>query len=139
MFFNSTCGLGVESKLLNPLGSFCCCSCCCLYSCRKTSQRTNFLTKYFGVQLHSQVCSKQFFNLTLKASPNLHMNLQLNHIYNSDLESLLYVKHGFNWIYSGKRTFLEVQWEKAMAPHSSTLAWKIPWTEGLVGCSPWGR
>ena len=21
------------------------------------------------------------------------------------------------------------QWEKAMAPHSSTLAWKIPWTE----------
>ena len=20
-------------------------------------------------------------------------------------------------------------WEKAMAPHSSTLAWKIPWTE----------
>ena len=29
--------------------------------------------------------------------------------------------------------------EKAMAPHSSTLAWKIPWTEGLVGCSPWGR
>ena len=26
-----------------------------------------------------------------------------------------------------------------MAPHSSTLAWKIPWTECLVGCSPWGR
>ena len=23
-----------------------------------------------------------------------------------------------------------------MATHSSTLAWKIPWTE--VGCSPWG-
>ena len=29
--------------------------------------------------------------------------------------------------------------EKAMATHSNTLAWKIPWTEGLVGCSPWGR
>ena len=30
-----------------------------------------------------------------------------------------------------------------MAPHSSTLAWKIPWMEepgGLQsGCSPWGR
>ena len=26
-----------------------------------------------------------------------------------------------------------------MATHSSTLAWKIPWTEGLVGCSPWGH
>ena len=29
--------------------------------------------------------------------------------------------------------------EKEMAPHSSTLAWKIPWTRGLVGYSPWGR
>jgi len=27
--------------------------------------------------------------------------------------------------------------EKAMAPHCSTLAWKIPWS--LMGCSPWGR
>ena len=27
-----------------------------------------------------------------------------------------------------------------MAPHSSTLAWKIPWTgRGLVRCSPGGR
>ena len=26
-----------------------------------------------------------------------------------------------------------------MAPQSSTLAWKIPWTEELVGCSPWGH
>ena len=29
--------------------------------------------------------------------------------------------------------------EKAMATHSSTLAWKIPWQRSLVGCSPWGR
>ena len=29
--------------------------------------------------------------------------------------------------------------EKALAPHSSTLAWKLAWTEDLVGCSPWGR
>ena len=29
--------------------------------------------------------------------------------------------------------------EKAMAPHSSTLAWKIPWTQSLVGCSSWGH
>ena len=26
-----------------------------------------------------------------------------------------------------------------MAPHSSTLAWKIPWTEEPVGCSPWSH
>ena len=29
--------------------------------------------------------------------------------------------------------------EKATATHSSTLAWKIPWTEEPEGCSPWGR
>ena len=26
-------------------------------------------------------------------------------------------------------SFFTVLWEKAMAPHSSALAWKIPWTE----------
>jgi len=26
-----------------------------------------------------------------------------------------------------------------MAPHSSTLAWKIPGWRSLVGCSLWGR
>ena len=25
--------------------------------------------------------------------------------------------------------FIQRYWEKVMAPHSSTLAWKIPWTE----------
>ena len=29
--------------------------------------------------------------------------------------------------------------EKAMAPHSSTLAWKIHGWRSLVGCSPWDR
>ena len=29
--------------------------------------------------------------------------------------------------------------EKAMAPHSNTLAWKIAWTEEPVDGSPWGR
>ena len=28
---------------------------------------------------------------------------------------------------------------KEMATHSSILAWKISWTEDLVGYSPWGR
>ena len=28
--------------------------------------------------------------------------------------------------------------EKAMAPHSSILAWKIHGRRSLVGCSPWG-
>ena len=29
--------------------------------------------------------------------------------------------------------------EKATAPHSGTLAWRIPWQRSLEGCSPWGR
>ena len=29
--------------------------------------------------------------------------------------------------------------EEGMAIHFSILAWRIPWTEGLVGCSPRGR
>ena len=32
-----------------------------------------------------------------------------------------------------------IRTEKVMAPHSSTLAWKIPWQKSLVGYSPWGR
>ena len=29
--------------------------------------------------------------------------------------------------------------EKEMATHSSTLAWKIPWTEKPAGYRPWGH
>ena len=28
--------------------------------------------------------------------------------------------------------------EEGIATHSSTLAWRIPWTEELAGYSPWG-
>ena len=35
-------------------------------------------------------------------------------------------------------TTLGTSQEKAMAPHSSTLAWRIPRQRSLVGCSPWG-
>ena len=33
----------------------------------------------------------------------------------------------------------DMRTEKAVAPHSSTLAWKIHGQRSLVGCSPWGR
>ena len=39
------------------------------------------------------------------------------------------------YIYIYAHTYVE----KAMALHSTTLAWRIPWTEEPVGCSPWGR
>ena len=39
------------------------------------------------------------------------------------------------WVQSlGQKDLLE----KGATTHSSILAWKIPWTEGLVGYSPWG-
>ena len=34
---------------------------------------------------------------------------------------------------------VRVRVRKAMAPHLSTLAWKIHGRRSLVGCSPWGR
>ena len=38
------------------------------------------------------------------------------------------------WVQSlGREDLLE----KAMAPHSSTIAWEIPWTEEPEGYSPW--
>ena len=40
----------------------------------------------------------------------------------------------------GKWWDLGIKLEKAMARHSSTLAWKIPWTwRSLVDCHPGGR
>ena len=43
-------------------------------------------------------------------------------------------------MYLPKKNFVYLtgETEKAMAPHSSTLAWKIPWAEEPGGCSPWG-
>ena len=54
----------------------------------------------------------------------------------------LFVDHDGYSIYS--KGFLPsvidvmVIWEKAMAPHSSTLAWKIPWTEEPGGLQSMG-
>ena len=43
--------------------------------------------------------------------------------------------HGGNAVESlGQESSLE----KEMATYSSILAWEIPWTETLVGYSPWG-
>ena len=34
---------------------------------------------------------------------------------------------------------VHINTEKAMAPHSSTLTWKIHGWRSPVGCNPWGR
>ena len=38
----------------------------------------------------------------------------------------------------GSKPLLILETEKAMAPHSSTLAWKIPWTEEPGGLQSMG-
>ena len=38
----------------------------------------------------------------------------------------------------GSYTFMCLYMEKAMAPHSNTLAWKIPWTEEPDGLQSMG-
>ena len=45
---------------------------------------------------------------------------------------------GQEWLWWSHESKCLVELKKAMAPHSSTLAWKIPRTEEPVGCSPWG-
>ena len=51
-----------------------------------------------------------------------------------------YDKAQFNWdkVKQGLLNQGNISVEKAMSPHSSTLAWKIPWMEE-PGRLPWGR
>ena len=46
--------------------------------------------------------------------------------------------HASNYLYSIYIVLGNYMSEKAMAPHSSTLAWKIPWTEGPGGLQTMG-
>ena len=39
----------------------------------------------------------------------------------------------------GRSLGLEDPLEKGMATRSWTVAWEMPWTRSLAGCSPWGR
>ena len=43
--------------------------------------------------------------------------------------SVFSLSENYFYIFVGSKYFLISSVEKAMAPHSSTLAWKIPWTE----------
>ena len=61
----------------------------------------------------------------------IHISFSMNYLFVSWFDC-----HIQNLAYMPSSRF---QLEKAMAPHSSTLAWKIPWTESLVGCRPWGH
>ena len=58
-----------------------------------------------------------------------------------DKEDMVHIYNGI--LFTNKKeqilvTSSEVTSEKAMAPHSSTLAWRIPWTEEPGGLQPMG-
>ena len=46
---------------------------------------------------------------------------------------------GYAFIIEHKLKTQEDLLEYEMGTHSNILAWEIPWTEKLVGDSPWGR
>ena len=56
-----------------------------------------------------------------------------------DVEEAISGEGSDSWCFKKVNRCSVSKQEKAMAPHSSTLAWKIPWRRSLVGCSPWGH
>ena len=59
------------------------------------------------------------------SSPGIFPTQGLNPVCHIQVDSLPSEPPGKPYIY----TYIQCISEKAMAPHSSTLAWKIPWTE----------
>ena len=51
---------------------------------------------------------------------------------------MVYVEHLFSFWEPWILLQLDRGWEKAMAPHSSTFAWKILWTEEPSRLQPMG-
>ena len=85
----------------------------------------HFLIKLSSVQLSLHLCQKKY-----QFSPLVWVDFYtLTQWHELANDFIIILLASVAW-------FRRRQW--AMA-HSSTLTWKIPWTEGLVGCTPWGR
>ena len=67
------------------------------------------------------------FLVCIKAFQNFHTDYMNQ--YGRTLSNTIWVFLLINVLFISIYTFLASFLEKAMAPHSSTLAWKIPWTE----------
>ena len=99
----------------------------CAHECLFTGQ------KYIGLAISFSMTRPTYF-----CSINKHSNTHGHIAYTSGAsgkESVCqcrrWKKHGFDpWV--GKSP-----WSRKMAPHSSILAWKIPWTRSLVSYSSW--
>ena len=65
------------------------------------------------------VCLREYSWFTMLHLFQVYSKVNWLHIYNIHTYPLFQI------------LFLTHIWEKAMAPHSSTLAWKVPWMEEL--------
>ena len=79
--------------------------------------------------------------LDLLAVQGTHKSLLQHHSSEASIlwcSAFFIVRLSHPYMTTGKTIALTRQFtsEKAVAPHSSTLAWKSPWTEEPVGCSP---
>ena len=110
-----------------------------------------------GVELLGHMVTLEFFKVlhtvVHNGSTNLHSNRWWTRVpcFPHHLQHFLSVDFLTTAILTGVRCHLiavltcillitrEVKLEKAMALHSSTLAWKSHGWRSLVGCSPWGR
>ena len=95
------------------------------------------------ISLQSKELSRVFSNTTIQK----HNSSVLSFLYSPTLKSIhdYWKNHSCDWMdlcWQSNVCFLTccLGWlsEKAMAPHSSTLAWKIHGQRSLVDCSPWG-
>ena len=89
-------------------------------TCRNVARAGKILIKY---PTHNSVCSESFQSLSRRKrkQESLSLTMILKNIWhpvNGTVKSHCVIKN--HWTHRS---------EKAMAPHSSTLAWKIPWME----------
>ena len=93
------------------------------------------------ISLQSKGLSRVFCNIIVQKHQFFGVTVQLSHPYMSTGKIIALTR----WIFVDQIMSLilnmlsRLVMEKAMAPHSSTLAWKIPLMEEPGGCSPWGR
>ena len=93
----------------------------------------------------------QYFKITLLSPPispekSKYWSYQVHDFYNSVLSPTTHSMRYLPWsdrltLFIFEKVFAEnssLNMEKAMAPHSSTLAWQIPWMEGPGGLQSMG-
>ena len=87
--------------------------------------------RHFNVCADVNLCANMYMHLRIH--PNFYRNEIKDTYYSTMSNNWTCHKHIPGWAHRSYSTpyngYIRFHSEKAMAPHSSTLAWKIPWTE----------